>query len=121
MAGKASPAPEGTIYTCPMHPEIRQDHPGPCPICGMALEPLMPTLEEGNPELDDKAVAARAYALIWMTEATLTEHVAHPTIDDAALVGLFAANAAMIDSAKVSTRPFPPGLSTPPSGTAVVR
>lgn len=40
----------------------------------------------GNPELDDKAVAARAYALIWMTEATLTEHVAHPTIDDAALV-----------------------------------
>ena len=30
----------GTIYTCPMHPEIRQDGPGACPICGMALEPL---------------------------------------------------------------------------------
>ncbi|MEO1921661.1 MAG: heavy metal translocating P-type ATPase [Sphingomonadaceae bacterium] len=31
--------PEGTMWTCPMHPEIRQDHPGSCPICGMALEP----------------------------------------------------------------------------------
>ena len=35
----APPAPEGTIYTCPMHPEIRQVGPGACPICGMALEP----------------------------------------------------------------------------------
>ncbi len=33
------PAPKGTIYTCPMHPEIRQIGPGSCPICGMALEP----------------------------------------------------------------------------------
>ncbi len=33
-------APEGTIYTCPMHPQIRQVGPGACPICGMALEPL---------------------------------------------------------------------------------
>jgi Cu+-exporting ATPase len=45
---------EGVIWTCPMHPQIRQDHPGSCPICGMALEPLEPTLEEGpNPELID--------------------------------------------------------------------
>ncbi|HLR30467.1 MAG TPA: copper-translocating P-type ATPase [Paenalcaligenes sp.] len=36
-----------------MHPEIRQDHPGSCPKCGMALEPLMPTLEDDNPELKD--------------------------------------------------------------------
>ncbi len=43
----------GTIYTCPMHPEIRQDHPGSCPKCGMALEPLMPSLEDDNPELVD--------------------------------------------------------------------
>jgi Cu+-exporting ATPase len=44
----------GTIWTCPMHPEIRRDAPGSCPICGMALEPLEPTLEEGpNPELID--------------------------------------------------------------------
>ncbi len=41
-----------TIYTCPMHPQIRQDHPGNCPICGMTLEPLMPSLDEDdNPEL----------------------------------------------------------------------
>ena len=46
--------PEGTIWTCPMHPEIRRSEPGSCPICGMALEPLEPSLEEGpNPELID--------------------------------------------------------------------
>jgi len=43
---------EGTIYTCPMHPEIRQVGPGSCPICGMALEPLMPTDEEDDSTLD---------------------------------------------------------------------
>ena len=44
----------GTMYTCPMHPEVRQDHPGSCPKCGMALEPEMPSLDEGeNPELTD--------------------------------------------------------------------
>ncbi|MEP6966014.1 MAG: heavy metal translocating P-type ATPase [Polaromonas sp.] len=49
-----TPAAAGTIYTCPMHPEIRQDHPGNCPICGMTLEPLLPELEEDeNPELRD--------------------------------------------------------------------
>ena len=36
--------PPGTIYTCPMHPEVRQDHPGACPKCGMALEPLVSVL-----------------------------------------------------------------------------
>jgi Cu+-exporting ATPase len=46
--------PEGTIYTCPMHPEIRQVGPGNCPICGMALEPAIATAESGpNPELAD--------------------------------------------------------------------
>src|SRR6202048_3990740 len=46
--------PEGTIYTCPMHPEIRQVGPGSCPICGMALEPEMATLDAApNPELAD--------------------------------------------------------------------
>ena len=50
----AMPAPAGTIYTCPMHPEIRQQGPGTCPICGMALEPEMPSLDdEDNPELRD--------------------------------------------------------------------
>jgi Cu+-exporting ATPase len=43
-----------TIYVCPMHPQIRRPGPGHCPICGMALEPEMPSLaDERNPELDD--------------------------------------------------------------------
>jgi len=41
------PASAGTVYTCPMHPEIISDHPGNCPKCGMALEPQMPAAEEG--------------------------------------------------------------------------
>ncbi len=50
----AEPMPEGTIYTCPMHPEIRQEGPGSCPICGMALEPETISLEDApNPELAD--------------------------------------------------------------------
>jgi Cu+-exporting ATPase len=61
----ASPSPESleskshspadaTIYTCPMHPEVRQDHPGNCPKCGMTLEPELPSLEDDeNPELRD--------------------------------------------------------------------
>ncbi len=48
------PVPEGTIYTCPMHPEVRQEGPGSCPLCGMALEPLLVTAEAGpNHELID--------------------------------------------------------------------
>src|SRR5450755_158038 len=50
----APAAPVGTIYTCPMHPQIRQVGPGACPICGMALEPETVTAETGhNPELID--------------------------------------------------------------------
>src|SRR5258705_3278716 len=46
--------PEGTIYTCPMHPQIRQIGPGSCPICGMALEPEVASLDAPpNPELAD--------------------------------------------------------------------
>ncbi|WP_428406079.1 heavy metal-binding domain-containing protein, partial [Methylocystis sp.] len=37
----------GTIYTCPMHPQIRQPAPGACPICGMTLEPVVATAETG--------------------------------------------------------------------------
>ena len=49
-----APVVEGTVYTCPMHPEIRQQGPGFCPICGMALEPEMPAADTGpNPELTD--------------------------------------------------------------------
>jgi len=47
-------ATAGTIYTCPMHPEVRQDHPGNCPKCGMTLEPELPKLgDDDNPELRD--------------------------------------------------------------------
>ena len=47
-------APPNAVYTCPMHPEVRSDRPGSCPKCGMALEPVLPTLEEGeNAELRD--------------------------------------------------------------------
>jgi Cu+-exporting ATPase len=50
----ADPAPAGTIYTCPMHPQIRQVGPGSCPICGMALEPEMVSAEhQPNAELAD--------------------------------------------------------------------
>lgn len=51
---QSAPAPAGTIYTCPMHPQIRQPAPGTCPICGMALEPEIATAETGpSPELRD--------------------------------------------------------------------
>src|SRR6185312_357871 len=47
-------APATAIFTCPMHPEIRQQGPGDCPICGMALEPALPSLDDApNPELVD--------------------------------------------------------------------
>jgi P-type Cu+ transporter len=50
----AAAVPEGTIYTCPMHPQIRQVGPGACPICGMALEPEVAAAEAApNPELAD--------------------------------------------------------------------
>src|SRR4029077_3542917 len=50
------PLPKGTLYTCPMHPEIVQEGPGHCPICGMALEPMSVPAEHdhgGAPELVD--------------------------------------------------------------------
>ena len=50
-----APVDEGAIFTCPMHPEVVQDHPGACPKCGMALEPqtLVPEAEEDDSELRD--------------------------------------------------------------------
>jgi Cu+-exporting ATPase len=56
QSGETEPvvAPPGAQYTCPMHPEIVRDAPGTCPICGMALEPMMPSLDDDeNPELTD--------------------------------------------------------------------
>ncbi|HVO98957.1 MAG TPA: copper-translocating P-type ATPase [Bryobacteraceae bacterium] len=48
----AKPMP-GVKYTCPMDPQIVQDHPGACPICGMALEPMTISIDDRNPELED--------------------------------------------------------------------
>jgi len=73
----AGPAPhevaEGTIWTCPMHPQIRRNGPGQCPICGMALEPLEPTLDEGpNPELIDMNRRFWVSAVLTVPLAVLT-------------------------------------------------
>ncbi len=76
-AGPASPMPpahghaDPREYTCPMHPEVVQDGPGSCPICGMALEPRVTTLDEQNPELDDMDAAASLVA---------RGHRAHPRV-----------------------------------------
>ena len=52
-SGAAAAVPPA-IYTCPMHPEVRQDHPGTCPKCGMTLEPVIPELDQGDdPERKD--------------------------------------------------------------------
>jgi len=80
--------PAGTVYICPMHPQIRQDHPGTCPICGMALEPELPGVEDDdNPELRDftrrfwwtlplsvvvLALAMWGHRLPWLAVATRT-------------------------------------------------
>ena len=54
VAGAGASSHAAHVYTCPMHPQIHRPGPGNCPICGMALEPEMPTLEEEkNPELED--------------------------------------------------------------------
>ena len=47
-----------TIYTCPMHPQIEQDHPGSCPICGMALEPKTVSGGEENEEEEVREAVA---------------------------------------------------------------
>ncbi|MAX39501.1 heavy metal translocating P-type ATPase [Gimesia sp.] len=53
--------PAGTIYSCPMHPEIEQEGPGSCPICGMDLEPLMPQKEESPEEAAEYARMAHRF------------------------------------------------------------
>lgn len=56
VAIMSTPARPGTVYICPMDPEVRSDRPAPCPICGMALEPEemdLSVAEEANPELED--------------------------------------------------------------------
>jgi Cu+-exporting ATPase len=54
------------IYTCPMHPEVQKDHPGDCPICGMALEPMSPAAE---PEAGDNAELREMTRRLWIAAA----------------------------------------------------
>jgi len=61
-----APAMPGAIYTCPMHPEVQQDHPGDCPKCGMALEPMMPSLEHDD-QGEARAVSRRLWLLVGLT------------------------------------------------------
>ncbi|RJF94297.1 heavy metal translocating P-type ATPase [Sphingomonas cavernae] len=62
---EAPEAPPGAIWTCPMHPEIRQQGSGTCPICGMALEPEEPSLDDApNPELVDFTRRLRVSAVL---------------------------------------------------------
>ena len=86
------PAPAGTIYVCPMHPEIRQVGPGSCSICGMALEPETPTDEpQPNAELADMsrrfwiglAVAVPVVALA-MEQHALGAHALAPQLANGA-------------------------------------
>ena len=60
----AQPAASGAIYTCPMHPEVRQVGPGICPLCGMALEPLLATAEADTSELEDMTLRFWVSALL---------------------------------------------------------
>ncbi len=59
-----APAPEGTIYTCPMHPQIRQDRPGACPICGMALEPEQPSADDSGAKQEIAKVGRRFWTAV---------------------------------------------------------
>ena len=82
------PADPDAIYTCPMHPEVRQKGPGACPFCGMALEPAMVTLDEGpNHELIDMTRRFRVAAILGfpimmfaMTEMVAPD-VVHGSVD----------------------------------------
>jgi P-type Cu+ transporter len=70
-------SPDGAIYTCPMHPEVRQAGPGQCPICGMALEPIGVSGESApNPELADMTRRLWISAALALPTAIL-EMVAH--------------------------------------------
>ncbi|RUL78368.1 heavy metal translocating P-type ATPase [Dyella choica] len=64
---RAPQAPvRGAIYTCPMHPEVQQDHPGDCPQCGMALEPMMPSLDHDDAG-EVRAMSRRLWLLVALT------------------------------------------------------
>ena len=81
-------AARGAMWTCPMHPEIRRDGPGTCPICGMALEPEEPSVHDApNPELVDftrrfwvSAVLAVPLLVLTMGSELLDLHLVNPAV-----------------------------------------
>jgi P-type Cu+ transporter len=80
--GRVKSAPVNTQYTCPMHPEIVRDAPGPCPICGMALEPMLPS-DEPSEELTDftRRMWISATAAVPLIILTMGELVGLPVRD----------------------------------------
>jgi len=66
------PSPVQAIYTCPMHPEIRQDHPGNCPKCGMTLEPVMPSLDDDGEDPELASFTRRFWWTLPLTVAVAT-------------------------------------------------
>ncbi len=81
-AGQKKAAPANVQYTCPMHPEIVRDAPGACPICGMALEPMVPS-DEPSEELTDftRRMWISAAAAVPLVILTMGELVALPVRD----------------------------------------
>ena len=81
-AGQRKAAPANVQYTCPMHPEIVRDAPGSCPICGMALEPMVPS-DEPSEELTDftRRMWISAAAAVPLIILTMGELVALPVRD----------------------------------------
>ena len=81
-AGQKKTAPANVQYTCPMHPEIIRDEPGACPICGMALEPMVPS-DEPSEELTDftRRMWISAAAAVPLVILTMGELVAFPVRD----------------------------------------
>ena len=81
-AGQKKAAPANVQYTCPMHPEIIRDEPGACPICGMALEPMVPS-DEPSEELTDftRRMWISAAAAVPLVILTMGELVALPVRD----------------------------------------
>ena len=84
MALERNPAyvkPAGTVYTCPMHPEVRQDHPGVCPICGMTLEPVQAAPEGDNAELRDMLLRFKIGLVLGLPVIVLAMGAHFPPID----------------------------------------
>jgi Cu+-exporting ATPase len=62
-----APTIQATLYTCPMHPEIKQDHPGDCPKCGMPLEPMTPGLSEEHSHDEVRVLAMKFWIGLGLT------------------------------------------------------